>query len=87
MALVVDNRERFPEDMTKIEAITATGRASVIPRGEGFANWADLLLARHPYFESFLAASSTVLFRVEIVRYLHVVRFQEVRQWIPESAS
>ena len=87
VALVVDNRERFPEDMTKIEAITATGRASVIPRGEGFAKWADLLLTRHPYFDSFLAASSTALFRVEIVRYLHVVRFQEVRQWIPESAS
>jgi hypothetical protein len=25
------------------------------------------------------------LFRVEAVRFLHVTRFQEVRQWIPAS--
>lgn len=83
VSLVVDNRAKFAHDMTRIEAITATGRAVRVDRGADFDRWAQRLLERHPYLDSFLAAPSTALFQIEIARFFHVVRFQEVRQWIP----
>ena len=85
VALLVDNRGRFPDDMMKVSAVTVTGRASQVQPGADFERWAGLLTARHPYLKAFVQAPSTALFRVDVVRYLHVTRFQEVRQWIPAS--
>jgi hypothetical protein len=85
VALVVDNRGRFPEDMMKVGAITVTGRATQVEAGPDFEEWSSLLVGRHPLLASFVRAPSTALFRVQVVRYLHVTRFQEVRQWIPTS--
>jgi len=83
VALLVDNRGSFPDDMMKVSAVTVTGRAGQVEPGAGFEPWASLLTARHPYLKAFVQAPSTALFRVDVVRYLHVTRFQEVRQWIP----
>jgi len=85
VALLVDNRGRFPDDMMQVSAVTVTGRASQVQSGADFERWAGLLTARHPYLKAFVQAPSTALFRVDAVRYLHVTRFQEVRQWIPAS--
>lgn len=87
VALLVDNRSSFPDDMMKVSAVTVTGRASRVEPGLDFERWADLLTARHPYLKAFVQAPSTALFRVSVVRYLHVTRFQEVRQWIPPLAG
>lgn len=83
VALVVDNRGRFPDDMMRVEAITVTGTARRVESGPEFEEWASLLEARHPYLRGFARAPSTALFRVEAIRFLHVTRFQEVRQWLP----
>jgi uncharacterized protein YhbP (UPF0306 family) len=83
VALVVDNRGRFPDDMMQVQAITVTGRAQQVEAGPQFEKWACLLLRRHPYLRGFVEAPSTALFRVQAIRFLHVTRFQEVRQWIP----
>lgn len=85
VALLVDNRGRFADDMMKVSAVTVTGRASQVQPGSDFEQLAGLLTARHPYLKAFVQAPSTALFRVDVVRYLHVTRFQEVRQWIPAS--
>jgi uncharacterized protein YhbP (UPF0306 family) len=85
VALLVDNRGRFPDDMMKVSAVTVTGRASQVQPGADFGRWAGLLTARHPHLKAFVQAPSTALFRVDVIRYLHVTRFQEVRQWIPAS--
>jgi hypothetical protein len=85
VALVVDSRATFPDDMMKVEAVTATGRAVQLDPGPEFDRWAELLTTRHPQLKSFVTAPSSALFRVDITRYLHVTRFQEVHQWIPES--
>jgi nitroimidazol reductase NimA-like FMN-containing flavoprotein (pyridoxamine 5'-phosphate oxidase superfamily) len=87
VALLVDNRGRFPDDMMKVSAVTVTGRASQVDPGPDFERWASLLTDRHPYLKSFVQAPSTALFRVDVVRCLHVTRFQEVRQWIPAPAG
>jgi nitroimidazol reductase NimA-like FMN-containing flavoprotein (pyridoxamine 5'-phosphate oxidase superfamily) len=83
VAIVLDSRIKLPEDMMKVEAVTVTGRAAEVEEGPEFGECADLLVGRHPYLKSFVAAPSSALFRVDVVRYIHVSRFQEVRQWTP----
>jgi len=83
VALLINNRCAHPDDMMQVEAITATGRAIQVERDEGFDRWSRLLLARHPHLCEFLASPSVALFRVEILRFFHVERFQEVHEWRP----
>ena len=83
VALVVDNRPDRPDELMEIEALTVTGRSKMIERGDEFEQWSGLLIARHPYLKSFVNAASCALFRVDVVRFLHVARFQEVNQWLP----
>lgn len=85
VALVVDNRPSFPDNMMKVEAITVTGRASEIERGPDYDEYARLLVARHPQLEAFVKASSCGLFVVDVLRFFHVSRFQAVAQWLPPS--
>ena len=87
VALVIDSRPDKAGELMEIEAITVTGHASLLDRGVEFDKWAALLVARHPYLKSFVQAPSCALFRVDVVRYFHVARFQEVRQWIPHDRS
>ena len=87
VALVIDNRPNKVDQMMEVEAVTATGRSRLIERGDEFDEWAKLLIDRHPYLRSFVQATSCALFRVDIARFFHVVRFQEVRQWIPPNHS
>jgi uncharacterized protein YhbP (UPF0306 family) len=86
VALVVDSRSQHPAALMQVEAITATGRAAQLQPGPEFDRWAALLIARHPQLKSFVAAPSSALFRIDIVRYLYVTRFQEVHQWIPDRS-
>ena len=84
VALVIDNRPEFPDQLMAVEAVTATGRASMVEEGDEFERWARLLIERHAYLAKFVRSASCGLFRIRIVRYFHVSRFQEVRQWVPE---
>ena len=83
VALLIDSRCKHPDDMMRIEAITATGRAMQVGRGEEFERWSRVLTAKHPHLAAFVASPSVALFRVEIIRFFHVERFQEVREWRP----
>ena len=83
VALVVDNRSALPGELMDVEAVTATGRAHEVPPGPEFERWSRLLTDRHPYLNTFVRSESCGLFRIDIVRYFHVTRFQEVRQWVP----
>lgn len=87
VALVIDNRSGAPIEVMQVEAVTVTGRAHVVPPGPDFERWASQLIGRHPHLAAFVRAESSALIRVEVVRYFHVCRFQEVRQWIPSRAS
>ncbi len=83
VALVVDNRSAQPGELMDVEAVTATGRAHELPAGPEFDRWSRMLTSRHPYLNAFVRSASCGLFRIDIVRYFHVTRFQEVRQWVP----
>lgn len=84
VALVVDNRSQHPGELMSVEAITATGCAREITDSEDHAKLAAGLVAKHPQLKPFVEAESCALFEVEILRILHVTRFQEVRQWLPQ---
>ncbi|MFZ5828663.1 MAG: pyridoxamine 5'-phosphate oxidase family protein [Planctomycetota bacterium] len=86
VAVVIDSRSSDSNDLMQVQSVTATGRAHVVPSGLDFEHWAGLLLERHPHLTAFVRAESTALVRIEVVRYFHVCRFQEVRQWIPSRA-
>jgi uncharacterized protein YhbP (UPF0306 family) len=83
VALVIDSRPDHVDDFMSVEAVTATGRAALLDEEADFEPWARLLVARHHYLEGFVRAPSSALFRIDIVRFIHVFRFQEVRQWTP----
>jgi hypothetical protein len=87
VALVVDSRCQHLDNMMEVEALTATGRAVELGRGPEYERWAACLVARHPQLQAFVAAPSSALFRIDIVRYLHVSRFQQVHQWLPNQES
>ena len=87
VALVVDNRSALPGQLMDVEAVTATGRAFEVATGPEFDQWSRLLTDRHPYLNTFVRSESCGLFRIEIIRYFHVTRFQEVRQWVPKSPA
>ena len=87
VAILIDSRSASPADMMQIEAVTVTGHAQVVAPGTEFDRWAGLLTARHPHLAPFVRAESSALVRVDVVRYFHVCRFQEVHQWVPGSDS
>ena len=84
VALVIDNRPEFPDQLMDVEGVTATGRAVLVEKGDERERWARLLIERHSYLSRFVQSTSCGLFRIQIVRYFHVSRFQEVRQWVPQ---
>ena len=83
VALVVDSRAAHAEDPGRIEAFTAVGRAREVVDHEERGPLKQLLIARHPAQRSMIEASDSALFVIRVERYLHVVRFQEVREWTP----
>ncbi len=83
VALVIDSRCQHLDDMTQVDAVTITGKATQIQSGADYDQGISLLKNRHPYLVNFLDSESTALFRIDVVRYFHVTRFQEVSQWIP----
>jgi uncharacterized protein YhbP (UPF0306 family) len=86
VALVVDDRSIWADDMMRIEAVTLTGRAVEVAREDDFEGWSKILVRRHPQLHGFVRTESCALFRVDVLRYFHVERFQEVREWIPPSS-
>jgi heme iron utilization protein len=80
VALLVDDRSQNPPLINHIQAVTITGRATILPDKK---TWGSLLLEKHPYLLEFIENPTTALIRVEVYRYFYVRRFQEVSQWIP----
>ena len=87
VAFVIDNRSALPGQLMEVEAVTATGNAHEVPAGPEFDRWSRLLTDRHPYLNTFVYSESCGLFRIDIVRYFYVTRFQDVRQWVPSRPT
>jgi nitroimidazol reductase NimA-like FMN-containing flavoprotein (pyridoxamine 5'-phosphate oxidase superfamily) len=75
--ILVDTRTNEEEDFHRATVVTAHGRTSEVSGPEDEALRA-LFLARHPYLETFLQAPTTILMKMEVLRYDVVKRFQNV---------
>lgn len=80
VALLVDNRSQNPPLINYIQAVTITGKATILSQK---GKWTTLLLEKHPYLREFIENPSTALIVVDVYRYFFVRRFQEVSEWIP----
>jgi nitroimidazol reductase NimA-like FMN-containing flavoprotein (pyridoxamine 5'-phosphate oxidase superfamily) len=87
VALLIDDRPDHPDSVMEIEAITVTGLARRVDPGERRDEIGAMLLERHPYLEEFLRAPTCAVFQVDVTRVFHVVRFQEVSEWIPPTSA
>ena len=83
VAVQIDNRSKFRRKLMLIESITAIGQAVELERNSQLKMPLQSLLDRYPYFKSFYASPTCAIFKVRVLRYVHVTRFQEVSQWIP----
>lgn len=83
VALVIDSRSLYPDDMMRVEAVTVTGSAAHLAEADARRDWIERLAERHRYLREFLRSPSTALFRIDVCRYFYVSRFQEVTQWVP----
>jgi hypothetical protein len=83
VAIVINNLDRYPDELMKVEALTLTGQACEMLSEQERAKWSALLLGRHPQLTGFVESPSTAVFRVVVMRYFFVRSFQEVTQWTP----
>lgn len=83
VAMLIDTRAADSTELTRVEAVTVTGRSAILERGPDYEQGLACLSERHPHLRSFFQAPTTALVRIEVIRYFHVSRFQDVREWAP----
>ncbi len=87
VAFLIDNRDTTQHNFMQVEAITAMGIATQLEKNELNKPIIDFLTAKHPYLSNMLNAESFVLFKMQVLRYFYVTRFQEVMEWAPPQNS
>ncbi len=84
VAMLVDSRTAHHAELTRVEAVTVTGRAAaLLERGPEYELGLSRLLDRHAQLKGFFEAPTTALVRIAVIRYFHVSRFQDVSEWAP----
>ncbi|MBM9520904.1 pyridoxamine 5'-phosphate oxidase family protein [Desulforhopalus vacuolatus] len=80
IALLVDDRSNTGEDFQNASALTLLGEACEAGLEER-DYYSGLYVKRHPSLESFLAAESTVFFKMNVQKYLLVSKFENVVEY------
>ena len=84
VAIVIDSRCKNQDEFIKIDVLTATGNTIKIEKNEkDFKKDISLLKNRHPYLNKLLESNNTVLFCLDVEKYIYVTNFQEVFEWKP----
>jgi heme iron utilization protein len=78
VALLIDNRSNKKKSLMEKEAITIIGTAKPARKGSARDELAKTLIMKHPDLEAFINSSTTALMVVDIVKCIHVGRFQTV---------
>ncbi len=87
VALLIDNRSSQPDSVNDLSALTITGKGKILSTQEEKNHWGNLLANKLPYLRDFLDSLDTAIVVVEVNQYLHVRKFQEVSEWIPEGET
>ena len=81
-AVVIDSRCKNQDEFIKIDVLTATGNTIKIEKNKkDFKKDISLLKNRHPYLNKFFESNNTVLFCLDVEKYIYVSNFQEVFEW------
>jgi general stress protein 26 len=77
VAVLIDNRENTPSDLSNAITITAIGRAKVLTRHRDAI--VKLLLQKHPDLSSFLNNTNCVIIDVKVKTYQIVQQFEQIQ--------
>lgn len=80
-ALLVDSRSRKKKGLMETEAVTIIGNGSPVKKGRMWDGLAAMFTKKHPDLEEFIYSPSTALIVIDIIRCIHVSRFQTVSVW------
>jgi len=77
VAILIDNRENTPSDLSEAITITAIGRAKVLIQHQDVI--AKSLLQKHPDLSTFLNEPSCVIIDVSVQTYQIVQQFEHIQ--------
>jgi heme iron utilization protein len=77
VALLIDNRENTPSDLSEAITITAIGQAKVLKQHRDTV--VKLLLQKHPDLSAFLNDPSCVIIDVTVTTYQIVQQFEHIQ--------
>lgn len=82
VSLLIDTRSNTRKDYMSAESLTILGNASPLRKKcKQWLLYSDIFLKKHPKLGEIIHSSETALILVEIVRCLHVTKFQSVSVW------
>jgi len=81
VSLLIDTRMNTEKDYLGAESLTILGIAKTVRSSAKKAELAGIFIRKHPRLEQFVLSQKTALIFVEIVRCIHVTRFQSVTTW------
>jgi hypothetical protein len=83
VSVLIDTRSNTGKDYMGAEAVTITGTAKPLRKGNHRDELARILIKKHPKLSKFIRANETALVLVEIAECMHVTEFQSVTRWRP----
>ena len=86
VCLVMDNRDTSPPSPNHIEGVNLLGTAHLISDNRKREGIKSTLMERHPQLKSFVSSPTCSFFMITPRTFYHIVRFQEIYQWTPESS-
>ena len=82
-SIIVEDPTLQQDSINEISALTIIGKGRILSDEKENLEWASLLTEKHPNLKLFVEAPTTSVILVEVVRYLYVKKFQDMREWDP----
>lgn len=79
VSMLIDDRKNEPGDFRQASAVTIMGEAETIDSNQ--RQYCQLLEKKNPFLKEFLELPSTVIIKVQVIKYFLVAEFQDVHEW------
>lgn len=81
VALLIDNRSKTKKSVMRIEALTIIGKGKRVKKGKLWDELTSIFSKKHPDLVEFVNSTTTALISIEILKCIHVSRFQTISIW------
>jgi nitroimidazol reductase NimA-like FMN-containing flavoprotein (pyridoxamine 5'-phosphate oxidase superfamily) len=81
VSLLIDTRSNIERDYMGAESVTILGNAQQVKRSKKRSELATILIKKHPKLSEFIDSPESALVLIEIMKCIHVTRFQSVSEW------